>query len=280
MREPVSRIGFVFTNYNNSKFTGDAVRSISLNQFSGEYYIAVVDNKSTQEEIDLLNEIKHEFPFINVIFNNENAGYFRGLNIGIKYLRENYQDLDYIIIGNNDLLFPADFIRTVCENDEVFEKYPVISPDLITLDGLHQNPHVVKEISKFRELIYDIYHSSFRMALLVNLAAKVSRKVTDRKDEEQHEVAQTIYQGYGACYILGPVFFKYFDQLWAPSFLMGEEFFLSKQLEEKNMKVFYEPRIKVVHQEHASVGKIPRKKLWEFSRESHRIYRKYVGVWK
>ena len=107
----------------------------------------------------------------------------------------------------------------------------------------------------------------------------MSKKITDRKDEEQHNIAQTIYQGYGACYILGPLFFKYFDQLWAPSFLMGEEFFLSKQLERINMKVYYEPVIKVYHQEHASVKNVPKKKMWEFSREAHKIYRKYVKSW-
>jgi GT2 family glycosyltransferase len=274
------KIGFVFTNFNNSQFTREAVQSITLNEFEGEYYIVIVDNKSDVKEIELLKELKLAFPDIQLVLNSENFGYFKGLNIGIKNLRLNHQNIDYIVIGNNDLLFPIDFIKSVYSNETIFEQYPVVSPDLITLDGIHQNPHVIKEISKLRELIYDLYHGSYRMAVLISFLAKTTKKITDRKDEKQFSIAQTIYQGYGACYILSKTFFRYFEQLWAPTFLLGEEFFLSKQLESKKMKIFYEPGIKVIHQEHASISKIPKKMLWKFSRESHKLYRKYVKAWK
>jgi GT2 family glycosyltransferase len=273
------KIGFVFTNYNNSHFTRDAVQSILINDNPKESAVIIVDNKSNDTEIELLREIKLDFPDINLILNDENLGYFKGLNKGIRYIRDNIKSIDHIVVGNNDLIFPSDFNDILSENRDIFEIYPVISPDLITLDGVHQNPHVIKEISRFRELIYDIYHSSFFMAQVITMLAKKSKKITDRKDEEQFNVAQIIYQGYGACYILGPLFFKYFDQLWSPSFLMGEEFFLSKQLESINKKVYYEPGIKVCHQEHASVRNIPKKTMWQFSREAHKIYRKYVNPW-
>lgn len=274
------KIGFVFTNYNNSKFTRDAVKSITLNEFFFESYVIVVDNRSDDKEVEILKEIITDYPHIHVIFNNENLGYFKGLNTGIRYLRDNYKDICHIIIGNNDLIFPPEFIKSIIVNEKVFESYPVISPDLVTLDGIHQNPHVIKKISRFRELVYDLYHSSYLLARFITLLAKKTKSNTDRNDEREFRVAQTIWQGYGACYILGPLFFKYFDELWAPTFLMGEEFFLSRQIENEKMKVFYDPHIVVIHQEHASLSKIPKKKLWQFSRESHRIYRKYVKIWQ
>ena len=99
---------------------------------------------------------------------------------------------------------------------------------------------------------------------LIGYLSNATKKITDRDDEEQFEVAQTIYQGYGACYILGPLFFENFDLLWAPTFLMGEKnFFLSKQLEKKGMKVYYEPSIKVNHHDHATMSKLPSKKALE-----------------
>lgn len=273
------RVGFVFTNFNNSKFTRDAVKSITLNDFVSESCVVVVDNRSDDNEIEILKEILADYPHIHVIFNKKNLGYFKGLNIGIRYLRDNYKDICHMIIGNNDLIFPPEFIKSVMVNESVFESYPVISPDLVTLDGMHQNPHVINKISKFREFIYDVYYSSFLMARFITGIAKHTRRFTDRNDKREFNIAQTIRQGYGACYILGPLFFENFDQLWAPSFLMGEEFFLSQQMANKNMKVFYDPSFVVIHQEHASVGKIPKKKLWEFSCESHKIYRKFVKGW-
>jgi len=119
----------------------------------------------------------------------------------------------------------------------------------------------------------------YGFAIIINFVAKVTKKITDRSDEQQFDKAQMIWQGYGACYILGPLFFEHFDQLWAPSFLMGEEFFLSKQLEDENFQVFYEPSIIVKHHCHATVDKMPGKTIWKMGKESHALYRKYVKLY-
>ena len=272
------KIGFVFTNYNNSSFTREAIHSISLNGNWNNCFVVVVDNNSDDADIELLKEIERDYPSIQLIFNPENAGYFKGLNLGIKYLRNNEHNVNYVVVGNNDLYFPNNFVISMCGNIDKFETHAVLSPNIITLDGVHQNPHVVKQISKFREVIYDLYFTNYYLALIIKKIAAVTKRFTDRKDEEQFETAQIIYQGYGACYILGPLFFKHFDDLWAPTFLMGEEYFLSKQLESKNLHLYYEPSIIVNHHFHSATAKVPSKKLWEVARQSHKVYRRYVKI--
>lgn len=272
------KTGFVFTNYNNSHFTRQVIHSIFLNENVDDTYIVVIDNKSEFQDVELLKLIKQDYPSIELILNDVNSGYFKGLNIGIKYLRDKYSDIKHIVIGNNDLFFSDDFKSKLSERKSIFDQYAVISPDLITLDGVHQNPHVIEKISKSRELIYDIYYSNYLLSVVIGFLARFTKKFTDRKDELEYETAQTIYQGYGACYILGPLFFDNYEELWAPTFLMGEELFLSKQLERNGFKIYYEPFFKVIHHDHATIGKLPSKKLWSISRDSHKIYRKYVKV--
>ena len=82
-----------------------------------------------------------------------------------------------------------------------------------------------------------------------------------------------IYQGYGACYILTKKFFRSYDSLWSPGFLMGEEFYLAVQLEEIGEKMYYMHDLKVLHHDHASVSNLPSITLWGFAREAHSIYR-------
>ena len=96
------KIGFVFTNYNNSHYTRQVIHSISLNDNWSDSYVVIVDNKSELQDVELLKSIKHDYPSIELILNEENSGYFKGLNIGIKYLRDKYQNLNHIVIGNND----------------------------------------------------------------------------------------------------------------------------------------------------------------------------------
>jgi GT2 family glycosyltransferase len=177
-------------------------------------------------------------------------------------------------VGNNDVLFPNDFYQRLIQNKNLFFKYPVISPDIITTDGFHQNPHVIKKISKFREIIYDLYHSNYQVAKIILMIASLSKKITSRRDILFYDHPREIYQGYGACYILTPLFFKNFKQLDSPTFLMYEEYFLSLQLKNKGFKIYYEPSISLKHLMHATTNKLPGKLKWQFSRESHKLHRR------
>ena len=273
-------VGFVFTNYNNSQFTIQALQSIFASPAVGRCFVVVVDNCSTNEEVKVLLEAKSLHANIRIVENRHNVGYFRGLNVGIEYLRSRFSNLSTIVVGNNDLVFPVDFIGLLDRNKHLFEKYPVISPDIVTLDGVHQNPHVIMGTSRFREFVWDAYFSNYYLARAISRISAVTRRLTERKDYHTHKISQPIYQGYGACYILTKCFFGNFELLWAPTFLMGEEFFLAKQIESKGYRVFYEPDILVRHHDHAAVSKLPSRKLWEITKRYHKIYRKFITPYK
>lgn len=271
-------IYFVVTNFNNAHFSEKMYESIKA--CNGiEFTFVVVDNKSKSEDLNKLDALASNNNVV-VIKNSQNTGYFAGLNVGIRYVRKHCPEAKYLVVGNNDIIVPSDFAEKLSECDVILDKYPVVSPNIKMLDGTPQNPHVISGISKKREFVYDLYHSSYLLAGLIVRLAKLTQKFTDREDEQQHEVAQEIHQGYGACYILTPKFFEHFDELWAPTFLMYEEYFLAKQLEENGFKTYYEPRIIVTHHCHASTGTLPGKFRWQLSRNAHKEYRKYVKVWR
>lgn len=269
--------GYVCTNYNNSQDTISAINSLRDGGNMHKFVIVVVDNGSNTNNVEILKTLE-KYSNVHFILNKENLGYFKGLNCGIKYLNQNFSAINIAVIGNNDLTFPIDFYESLLINQATIQHHPVVSPNILTLDGLHQNPHVINSISKIREVVYDVYYSNYYLAQLIIKIAKMTQFFTDRKDEEQHDVAQEIYQGHGSCYILGPLFFQHFNELWAPTFLMGEEFFLSVQLKNKGMKAFYEPSINVVHHCNGAIGKMPKKQMWEYAREAHKIYRKHVSI--
>ena len=273
------KIGFIFTNYNNTQYTEGAILSI-LEADANDAPVIVVDNASEPEYVKALKVLESAHCNLKVIYNKENMGYFRGLNIGIKYAKESFNKVVYWVVGNNDLVFPENICSSILGCQKILDKYPVVSPSIVTIDGVPQNPHVISKISKFREFIYDLYHLNYYLAGIIKKTASITHRFTDRSDELQHDIAQEIYQGYGACYILTPVFFQNFKELWSPTFLMYEEYFLSKQLEEKGFKTYYEPSIKIQHHWHAATNQLPSRFRWELCREAHRKYRKYVKVWR
>jgi GT2 family glycosyltransferase len=269
---------FIFTNYNNSIYTVEVVKSIYLNRHKSKFDIVIIDNNSNKKSKDILIDLKSQFPKLIIVFLKNNLGYFNGLNEGIRSLPSNTSLYDFVLIGNNDLYFENNFIASVYKHYNLFKNFPIVSPNIISLDGFHQNPHVIKNPSKFREIMYDLYFTNFYLSRLILFIAKKTKKFSARGDEKHHEVSQEIIQGYGACYLLGPLFFKIFKKLFAPTFLMGEEFFLYHQLSEKNYKIFYESEIFVNHHDHATVSKLPSREFWNLSKESHKIYRQFVKI--
>ncbi|OLU33074.1 glycosyltransferase [Pseudomonas sp. PA27(2017)] len=271
------KLGYVCTNYNNSAYTRVAVDTL-LKIPGHDCKIVIVDNASDKENVEILRGIQKEFSSVDVIYSPNNSGYFSGLNAGIERLRMNYPDLGWMVVGNNDLEFPKDFIDNIEGKLSHFSTFPVISPDVVTLDGEHQNPHVIERISKVREFFYDVYYSNYYVGMLMLKLASLMPSLSERTDEQQWRVARPIYQGHGSCYILGPKFFELFGKLWAPTFMMSEEFFLSKQLQDKGFKVYYDPGVQVLHHWHASLATLPGKRRWQMARDAHREYRKYVKV--
>lgn len=277
------KIGFVFTNYNNAKFTRAAVASISQGKSGDDARIVIVDNGSSPDDVAALKAIEKEFARVHLILNSENVGYFRGLNIGIGFLRKQTSPpLEYIVVGNNDLVFPEDFLPRVQEHVDLFRSHAVVAPDMLTLDGVHQNPHVLFPITRVRKLVWDLYFHSYAVAVAIRHIAKVTRAFSVRRENaassELHLTPGPIEQGYGACYILGPVFFQNFEKLCAPTFIMQEEFFLTEQLNSVGQMVYYDPRFVVHHHDHATVDALPNRRQWELSQEAHQVYKRYLRL--
>lgn len=271
-------IAFIFTNFNSSLATITLINSLlGIDDFS-KCQCVIVDNNSDAEQISMLKDIAMT-ENIHVLFSQTNVGYFQGLNIGLNYLWNSKFEFDFAVIGNNDLIFPDNFIESVFKNRKLFDNYAVISPNIITADGEYQNPHVIQRIGFFRELIYDLYYFNYNIAKLIKKVSSITYFITDRKDESQNKIGQVIYQGHGSCYILGPVYFLSYKELFAPTFLFGEELFLSIQLQKMNLQLYYEPSITVIHQCHTSLDKLPSKKTWEIAKISHQVYRSYVKPW-
>lgn len=274
------KIGFTFTNYNNSRLSIQAAQSIAANHGDCDYEIVLVDNASTEEERRILAAAGALPERCSVVWNTTNVGYFDGLNLGIDALHERSQHYDAIVIGNNDLVFERAFFEGLKCRSDALGQYSVVAPDIITLDFEHQNPHVISGVSRFRELVWDLYFSNFRLAQLIGWVARHARGVTGRKDHHAYAAEGPIYQGYGACYIMTPRFFQTYGRLWSPGFVMGEEFYLARQLAARGEQMYYVPEIPVRHHDHATVSMLPSRRLWEMTREYHHIYRFFIAPYR
>ncbi|MCT7635632.1 glycosyltransferase [Aliarcobacter butzleri] len=107
-------IYIIILNYNGWKDTIECLESLKCIQ--EDYKIVLIDNKSTDDSIDKLeNWIQNQKELSsNLIFikSSENNGYAAGNNIGIKYV-ESQEDAEFIWILNNDTLIKADILENL-----------------------------------------------------------------------------------------------------------------------------------------------------------------------
>lgn len=110
-------------NYNGAKDTIECVKSLNNIKYDN-YEIVVIDNKSTDNSLEILEKYKSYYTLIK---SEENLGYAGGNNIGIQYALDN--GADYVLILNNDTIVEEDFLNKmieICKEENIFVASPKV----------------------------------------------------------------------------------------------------------------------------------------------------------
>ena len=246
-------IPVILLNYNS---TDDCRKCISYlqKQTGVDLEIIVVDNYSTEENRVAIDKLCQEAK-CTFIANTRNAGYNAGNNIGLRYAAG--KGYEYALIANPDMEFPqTDTIIKMLSVIEDEEDIVVLGTDIITKEGIHQNPRLYKQQKWYRSFnwIFDFIKKP-------------------NKNEEPNWIESPDKSHYcnglnGCCLLLRLSFVKnigYFDER---IFLYGEEAILSRQVEFAGKKMYYASNIQVVHNHQKSKegNTLVLLKYWKHSR--------------
>ena len=108
----MTRLTIAIPNFNGGEKLKGAVTSCKLIKMpQNEFDILVVDNKSTDNSFEIINELKKEFPNLRVIKNQENVGRIQNWNVCIKNCNSKYMTFLFI----NDLISKQNNIEQIIE---------------------------------------------------------------------------------------------------------------------------------------------------------------------
>ena len=246
------KTGIIILNYNSSSDSQKCIHFLNK-QERVDIDIIVVDNNSSKEDKSKLHNFC-QYNNITFLANDENIGYNAGNNVGLRHIAE--KGYKYALIANPDMEFPQrDYLLRMIEAMEIDHNIAVCGSDIITPEGIHQNPmkrdgnwknsfgwitQMFKKESSNSYLVFDDYEHS-------HYCSKVS----------------------GCCLMVRMSFIEeigYFDEY---PFLYCEEAILSRQVElSNNWKVYYLSNAYAVHRQKKGYHKNIGNKLrhWKVSR--------------
>lgn len=258
------KISFVILHYMSYDFTKECIESILGNIKYSNYNIILVDNNSTN---DSFNRLKEKFGNINNIYfikNDDNLGFAKGNNVGYKFAKYELKS-DFIILLNNDTIIEQEnFLDLIVEKYEKYNFY-VLGPDIVTSDGIHQNPQRIKVIS-YKGILKDLMINLLKLILTylyIDIVLDfIKHKIKAYNNINKSLECNNVYyikdlinvQLHGACLIFSPAYVKEYEGLYNKTFMYGEEHILFYTMSKENKKTLYSPHLKIYHREKGSTS--------------------------
>lgn len=247
------KLVFVILHYKNINDTLECISSIK--KIKGNYKIVVVDNNSGN--IDDNKKIKKEVD--NLIVLNDNLGFAKGNNIGIKEAKK--YNPEYIAVINNDtIITQKDLIDRIDKIKKEID-FDAIGFKIITKDGDSVNPFPVykslKQVDqaiKKSEKMIRIYNSPMKRNLL-SLYRKLKYKFVQQTHLKNGEKRQLNVALHGCAIVFSRKYFeKYKDCFYNKTFLYHEEEFLEYRRRKDKLVFLYDPSIEIFHKEGSSLN--------------------------
>ncbi len=210
----------------------------------------------------------------SVLTPGKNLGYFGAAQFALEKFSS--QKTQWTAVSNSDLEFASpDFFSELSEFKADAELGAVGPQVLSELSWRDQNPYMVKRPSakKIKFLKY-IFSTDLSSLIYQSLSAK--KKSFRRGKKRSAPKAQKIYAPHGSFILFHQNYFVRGLDFKHPPFLFGEEITVAENLRAARLTAYYEPALKLRHQEHQATGRIPDKRMRGYIKAaSHYIADRY-----
>ncbi|WP_394456047.1 glycosyltransferase [Leuconostoc suionicum] len=255
---------FVFVILHYQSFDETAAETMHIiNDLSGKNRVVIVDNASPNGSGKKLEELFLNNKNVDVILSNNNTGYAKGNNLGIRYALEKYSP-DFIILANNDIEFKQNNFSELLQESFQKKNFDILGPDIFVPEtGIHQNP---KQSNSYTiEQVQKINNNSRRLLnqnnLLFSFRANLKRVSRLRKFVIQKRKATSIKIDtiqlnvvlHGSLLVFSKQFFgKMMTPFDEKTFFYFETEILDRKMKELNMIAKYDPSMLVYHHQNTS----------------------------
>lgn len=250
---------FLILHYEVIEETIKAVESIKKYMNEYDYNIVIVDNASKNKTGKKLQEIYNLDSNISVILNPKNLGFARGNNIGIEYILNNLE-FDFLVAMNNDTQLISDSFANLIIDDYNRYKFAILGPKIKLRNNeyyyvIEEQPSIntIKRDMKKQKLLRVLNKIGIRDFLFKLLKNKQVNK--QKHDDNINQFHENILLN-GCFLVFSKEFFKHYRGFSDRTFMYREEEFLYFMCQKEHLKMIYDPKIEVFHNEDAATDAV------------------------
>ena len=166
-----------------------------------EFDFIIVDNASTDGTREYLESVKASHNNITLILNEENVGYSKGNNQGIKAILD--KDYEYIGLLNNDIMFTPNWLKDTLSIFEKDKQLGMVSPRIQKHKSINKQNYLSKYKNYLKKFKGDFSYSLAPLFCCVFVKKEVIEKIglmdenyTPAFWEDQDYIFRTFYAGY------------------------------------------------------------------------------------
>ncbi len=217
--------------------------------------IVIVDNGSTNDSVNRMNQKYRDNEGIIVLSNEKNLGFARGNNVGFVYAKKLLSP-DFIVMINSDIIMnDLNFERKVLKE---FKTHPfaVAGPNVLLKNGQQLNPQI-SELTSIDAVDISIKKTEFKLKLCklgiepaYVLLQRIFKNILERKTKRKKILeGDKVIQIHGCFLIFSKHYINIFDGLNEKTFLYGEETLLRMRCERAGIKMRILYNISALHNE-------------------------------
>jgi GT2 family glycosyltransferase len=250
-------VSIIIVNYNLTYEVRKLLNSIKKYVRDINFEVIVIDNNSSERDIE---ELVNEFPEFKFELLNTNYGFGHGNNVGVKKTTGKY-----LLLLNPDTYLINNLLLNLYSFAITHPEFAVIGPSLIYEDGGFQT-----SFAKFPNLRQEILHLFKPFNIINSLILKLKMHFTG----DYFEVDFL----FGSCMFIGRDVFETVNGFDEEYFLFSEETDLCYRLKKINYKMCLFKKTKLVHIKSKITGREPLKRFEQTYKSKLLFYKKNYRI--
>lgn len=242
------QVSIIIITYNTKELIQKSLDELFKIKQDLDWEIIFVDNNSKDGTKEYLKESQNNNNNIKIIFNNQNLGFAKAVNLGVKTAKG-----DYILLLNSDAFINQEQIKELLGVLELDSKIGIVAPQLLNTDGSIQ-----PSFGNFPSIVTMIFYLlrldkifPWGMVVYPNSASWISAfgGMTMRNSDWVS----------GACILIKK---QIFDKvgLFDENYFMGvEDIDFCYRVRLAGYKIMYIPQIKILHYHQYTSKKLSKK---------------------